>query len=299
MNLAFLQVIFATHVAFALAFGFFFWQARTRFAGALTLAWLVQAVRTIPVLRQAGGAQVSLSEWLAGDLLLPLAMWCLLVSGAALGDRRIRTRWGAAYFGVSGAVVTVAHLWGAAIVQRVSALAPERAAFWSVFLRFTILFVPAGLICFWLAAALFRCWRSRRLPGALIASAAAIVYGVGIAVLPAQWWFAFQPSWANLAWFLQILGMSTGFLILILNLEHAALQRSQENVRRLHGLLPICAWCKKVRDDDGYWREIEVYVRSHSEADFTHGLCPECGMRLMEDAAAHPSPWPRRASEGP
>ncbi len=47
-------------------------------------------------------------------------------------------------------------------------------------------------------------------------------------------------------------------------------------VRILSGLLPICAWCKKVRDDAGYWKQIEAYIRDHSEAEFTHGICPDC-----------------------
>jgi hypothetical protein len=41
-------------------------------------------------------------------------------------------------------------------------------------------------------------------------------------------------------------------------------------------MLPICASCKKIRDDKGYWSQVEVYVKEHSEAEFTHGLCPEC-----------------------
>ena len=48
------------------------------------------------------------------------------------------------------------------------------------------------------------------------------------------------------------------------------------NVRRLTGLLPICMHCKKIRDDKGYWKQIEAYISEHSEAEFTHGLCPEC-----------------------
>lgn len=47
-------------------------------------------------------------------------------------------------------------------------------------------------------------------------------------------------------------------------------------VRVLSGLLPICAWCKKVRDDAGYWKQLEAYIRDHSEAQFTHGICPDC-----------------------
>jgi len=48
------------------------------------------------------------------------------------------------------------------------------------------------------------------------------------------------------------------------------------NLKTLQGMLPICAHCKKVRDDQGYWTQIEQYVRTHSEAEFTHGIFPEC-----------------------
>ena len=58
------------------------------------------------------------------------------------------------------------------------------------------------------------------------------------------------------------------------------LEDALARVKTLRGLLPICAGCKKVRDDKGYWNEIEVYVRAHSEASFTHGLCPDCVARL-------------------
>jgi K+-sensing histidine kinase KdpD len=49
-----------------------------------------------------------------------------------------------------------------------------------------------------------------------------------------------------------------------------------EHVRVLSGLLPICASCKKIRDRGGSWQQLEAYIRSHSEAEFTHGLCPDC-----------------------
>jgi CheY-like chemotaxis protein len=54
------------------------------------------------------------------------------------------------------------------------------------------------------------------------------------------------------------------------------LQKSLANVKSLSGLLPICAGCKKIRDDKGYWSQVESYVQLHSEATFTHGLCPDC-----------------------
>ena len=53
----------------------------------------------------------------------------------------------------------------------------------------------------------------------------------------------------------------------------------------LSGLLPICAACKNVRDDRGYWNRIEVYIREHSEAEFTHGLCPACLRKLYPEFA--------------
>jgi ligand-binding sensor domain-containing protein len=52
-------------------------------------------------------------------------------------------------------------------------------------------------------------------------------------------------------------------------------------IKVLRGLLPTCAWCRKVRDDDGYWTQIEAYVVAHSEAEFSHGICPECKGRFQ------------------
>ena len=61
------------------------------------------------------------------------------------------------------------------------------------------------------------------------------------------------------------------------------LQEALSKVKQLSGLLPICASCKKIRDDQGYWNQIEEYIRHHSEADFSHGLCPPCIEKLYPD----------------
>ena len=58
------------------------------------------------------------------------------------------------------------------------------------------------------------------------------------------------------------------------------LQAALVKVKTLSGLLPICASCKKIKDDQGYWKQIESYIREHSEAEFTHGVCPECAKKL-------------------
>jgi PAS domain S-box-containing protein len=58
------------------------------------------------------------------------------------------------------------------------------------------------------------------------------------------------------------------------------LQRALQEVRTLSGMLPICSSCKKIRDDKGYWNNLEMYISEHSEAEFSHGLCPDCAQRL-------------------
>jgi hypothetical protein len=61
------------------------------------------------------------------------------------------------------------------------------------------------------------------------------------------------------------------------------LQTALARVKLLSGLLPICANCKKIRDDQGYWKQVESYVESHSEATFSHGICPECLHKLYPE----------------
>jgi AmiR/NasT family two-component response regulator len=65
-----------------------------------------------------------------------------------------------------------------------------------------------------------------------------------------------------------------------LEAHNRELQEALAQARILRGLLPICASCKQIRDDQGYWYKVEDYLESHSEAEFTHGLCPDCSRRL-------------------
>ena len=67
----------------------------------------------------------------------------------------------------------------------------------------------------------------------------------------------------------------------------ADLQEALAKAKTLRGLLPICASCKKIRDDVGYWHQVEVYIRDHAEVDFSHGLCPDCGSDLSAQIAAY------------
>ncbi len=103
---------------------------------------------------------------------------------------------------------------------------------------------------------------------------------VGLAVL-----FAFQ-DWTGAAAALQIIGdlevsffmvaLFAGILIANLQVRHDDLSSAHAEVQTLSGLLPICAWCKKVRNDEGYWQQVEDYFACRSQIQFTHGVCADC-----------------------
>ncbi len=63
------------------------------------------------------------------------------------------------------------------------------------------------------------------------------------------------------------------------------LNHALEHIKTLRGIVPICANCKKIRDDQGYWNQLELYVREHTEAEFSHGFCPDCLNDLYPEVA--------------
>jgi K+-sensing histidine kinase KdpD len=117
--------------------------------------------------------------------------------------------------------------------------------------------------------------------------------GLAIAVLSALLWLAADvasghvftdplvPLWNAL--------MRLGFFLIVVTLMSRLkrsyeeqvrvareLRESLDKIRTLSGLIPICAWCKKVRNEQGYWQQVEAYISENSDASFTHGMCAEC-----------------------
>ena len=95
----------------------------------------------------------------------------------------------------------------------------------------------------------------------------------------------------------KIVGYLLGFMLLAVGIwrwlpkviEHqemvaANLKKAKDEVNILRGLLPICASCKDIRDDKGYWKQIEAYITEHSDAKFSHSICPSCMEKLYPDA---------------
>ncbi len=68
------------------------------------------------------------------------------------------------------------------------------------------------------------------------------------------------------------------------------LEKAVEHIHTLQGMLPICAHCKKVRDDEDYWHEVEHYIRDHSELEFTHSICPDCLEKHYSDSQRENDP---------
>lgn len=67
--------------------------------------------------------------------------------------------------------------------------------------------------------------------------------------------------------------------------RNRSLRTALDEIKVLRGIVPICSFCKKIRDDQGYWNQLEAYIRDHSEAEFSHGICPECARRHYPDMA--------------
>ena len=68
-----------------------------------------------------------------------------------------------------------------------------------------------------------------------------------------------------------------------LGVRNIELEKALSEVKRLRGILPICANCKKIRDDAGYWHQVEMYVTDHTDAEFSHSICPDCMKKLYSD----------------
>lgn len=85
----------------------------------------------------------------------------------------------------------------------------------------------------------------------------------------------------------------------LLMLSRRREQRARKQVQVLSGLLPICAHCKDIRNDEGYWQKLEAYIMKHSEAKFSHGLCPKCQLKYFPELFDEDEVFPSPESAGP
>jgi hypothetical protein len=72
----------------------------------------------------------------------------------------------------------------------------------------------------------------------------------------------------------------------LLEQKNSELEAALAQVKQLEGIIPICSYCKKIRDDQQTWQQLEIYISSHSEAEFSHGMCPHCVEEQLEIISA-------------
>ena len=102
-------------------------------------------------------------------------------------------------------------------------------------------------------------------------------------------WACFSPAmWPMTGIFATIgagLGLSAGWTLRALVRRQWQINKQHRELRTLRQLLPICSWCKKVRDDQGYWQQVERYLADRDIAHVTHGICPSCAAKVLADDA--------------
>ena len=278
----YIAAICLTHLGFAAVLFFYYRQEPSRFAWAFSAGWFLEGVRAgLILLHHALG----MPEWPAVvQQLLYLPVTVLLVysltqwSGTRLSRRLVVGYVTASVLGFILIEAVLSPRW-------IAEFGSEQGLFYRQVAVNLVLFLPGGLARLWMSFSFFQIWRKLALPGALIGGLFSIPHALGSLALPLETYLSspLTPSWSALFWFCQILGLSIGAILLVLNKQHADLERALENVHTLRGLLPICSSCKRIRNDQGYWDEIESYLLEHAGAVFSHALCPTCIAELYPD----------------
>ena len=138
-----------------------------------------------------------------------------------------------------------------------------------------------GLSVFYLAPIAFVVWFGGRRSGLLMSVIAVLTMIMSDLLGSKLYSRSFVESWNYLVHLTSFVIVTYLISWLKLEIEERArfileLQKALNEVKTLSGLLPMCAWCKNVRDDKGYWQKVEDYIAKHSDAEFTHGICPDC-----------------------
>jgi len=284
MDVAIFATILLTCSVFAVLLGFIGFRQQSRLARGVAAAWAIEGARVSMLLLEARlGSLPSLLYVLLDLSYLPLT-WLLWYGTTEFTGRQLTRSMALGYFGISSLVVLASHLFLGGYLEG-KGYDPDTAGYWVTFINLLALFLPGAFVRFNLAYQFYAYWRRSRLLGALIAAGFGLPLAIGSLATPFEWYFQYSGMASNLFWFLQVLGLSVGVVILVLNQQEAELQAALARVRSLRGMLPICAGCKKIRNDRGYWDEVEAYLERHSDAEFSHGICPDCMRRLYPDEA--------------
>jgi hypothetical protein len=204
-------------------------------------------------------------------------------------DGRLSPWWGWGYVIASAVLAWLSNGPLISFLQESYGMTAESADHVSLVSSMVILFVPGGLVRLLLAWALFRYWRDQRLVGALIGGIFALPHAAGSLAVPLEMYCETVPEVSYFLWFIQILGVSIGLLLLVVDLQGKDLYETRRHAAQLERLLPLCSSCKSVRTEAGDWLPLEAYFQSQSGEVVTHGLCPCCAARLYPELSSSES----------
>jgi K+-sensing histidine kinase KdpD len=135
-----------------------------------------------------------------------------------------------------------------------------------------------NLSLFYVMPVAFAAWFGGKYPGIFMSALSVIAATIADFLAGKRYVNYLVEAWNLLTY--------VGFYIIVSLLISRVFQQLQvalSEVKQLSGLLPICSSCKKIRDYEGYWNQIESYISAHSEATFTHGICPDCAKKLYPE----------------
>lgn len=276
------SVILLCYLAFAAIFLFLHLHRRSQFLKLFALAWTIEAARAGVLIVEELQVELPPLVWTLDSIAFSFVIWMNLAAVASFVGIQLSRAFSVVFLSASTLAVT-ANLVLAPVLVRAAGWDPQRAAELKDLLDSLEVFVPGAFLSLWIAWRLWGYWRRAQLPGALIAAAAFVFHSLGCLSAPLELASGRPLPLSNLFWLFEVLFLSVGSLILALNRQLADLKTAEGHVKTLSGLLPICASCKSIRDDNGYWNRVDVYLTQHADMLFSHGICPDCTAKLYPD----------------
>ncbi|MBU0944252.1 MAG: hypothetical protein KJ804_22315 [Proteobacteria bacterium] len=153
---------------------------------------------------------------------------------------------------------------------------------------FLLLMVLRAVLFLGASRLIFTHTTEKPLAGRRLTAGGLLAWGIYVLAFPFIWKFPFLVPMA--------LGFLVGFhvlvvlglVVMIVDRMRLRAEVSEQQVKILEGCLPICSYCKKIRDEDDHWNQIEMYIRDHSEAEFTHSICPNCAKEHFPELTLQP-----------
>lgn len=247
MEVAYLTVIVFTHLAFAGIFLFLHVRRPSAFLKYFVLAWVIESARVMVLVAEARGTP--LSNWVLtviAILYLPVT-WLLLSASADFVGRRVSRWWVYSLTAVAVFPILNNLVWAPYLAETAGAEG-ERISFYAGFVASLLLFVPGGLARLTCMRWFLHYWRRTQQSGALIASVFFFVHALGSLAVPVQVYFSYTPPESHLFWFFEILGLSVGAVIVVLNRQHLELEATEKRHRLLFERGPYPMWVYDLND---------------------------------------------------